>query len=582
MLRVGQVALVFALAAIPSFAVAVQEPAPIGQNRVSAPAAPPAAFETSAAAAACDNSIPRNTAGGGNVKRYKLTFLYALTEYNTGTCAPISRGSWAVTKQEKCGKPNCGKVTFGILTGLHLANGDCPDHVYNFAAICYTWNRHSNEAIKDAIAATWTAPDFNWAYQFPVRVPVVRPTSETTQASGWDGDGLGQWQQTLHSAPDPAFDWALNTVRETDPGTGSASNDTCHCPGSAIDPFWKITGGTWYPDEKGVWDDYDHVGWCSAHGPSFCPDTSAPLPVQYYRQKRRAPCGTTFPQQMQFQATNVAKGWVDYGPVNTLGGSFTYSTVTSTRAGQKQTHTVSPVAAKTRLTCAAFKPAPPPATVAAAFGASIVVNDPRPVAAAIEEIEKVTGRAITYEDPPFLSKNHMTPMVQGANADTSLLIPSGGSLRITLPADASPEQVTAAVGRMVGNYNASRGAATFSVTQGGLTHVVPQQSATLSNQLAPMTPVLDTRITVAAKSRSAMDLLAEICRAVSRVSGQPVGIGTVPTNALLGQRVEIGARNEPARNVLEKLIVASGMTLSWRLLYDPGLKAYYLNIPVIR
>jgi len=111
--------------------------------------------------------------------------------------------------------------------------------------------------------------------------------------------------------------------------------------------------------------------------------------------------------------------------------------------------------------------------------------------------------------------------------------------------------------------------------------VVPRQTRDASDRLIPVTPVLDTRITVAAKPRSAMDLLGEICKAVSLVSGQPVGIGTVPTNALYQQKIEIGANNEPARQVLEKLIVASRMSLSWRLLYDPGLKIYYLNIPVI-
>lgn len=282
---------------------------------------------------------------------------------------------------------------------------------------------------------------------------------------------------------------------------------------------------------------------------------------------------------MQFQATNVSKAWVNYGPVNTLGGSFTYKTVTSLRAGSTQTHVFDPVAAKTRLLCKDFKPSPI-ATPPAAFGASIVVDDPRPVAAAIEEIEKVSGTPITYEDPPVLERNHVTPMVQGAIGDGSLLVPSGGSLRFTLPADASAKQVTAAVETMVAAYNASHGAATFSVLHDGLMHVVPKQSVNASNRLAAVTPLLDTRITLAAKPRRAMDMLAEICRAVSAASGRALGIATVPTNGL-NARIDIGAQDEPAREVLAKLVAASGLRLSWRLLYDPGLQAYYLNLPVI-
>ncbi|MFZ3326745.1 MAG: hypothetical protein WA231_13005, partial [Methylocella sp.] len=272
--------------------------------------------------------------------------------------------------------------------------------------------------------------------------------------------------------------------------------------------------------------------------------------------------------------------WQNYGAVNTLGGSFTDVDVTSLRAGMSQTEPFNPKPIMPRLACKVpFIKAP---AAAPAFGASVVVSDPRPVAAAIEEIEKLSGRPITYEDPPFLNKDYMTPMVESVTGDPGLLVPSGGSLRFTLPADASAEQKAAAAQSMVGNYNASHGAATFSVSQDGLTHVVPRQTMDASGRLMPVTPVLDTRITMAAKTRSAMELLGEICQAVSLISGQPVGIGTVPTNALYQQKIEIGANNEPARQVLEKLIVANRLSLSWRLLYDPGLKTYYLNIPVIR
>jgi hypothetical protein len=285
---------------------------------------------------------------------------------------------------------------------------------------------------------------------------------------------------------------------------------------------------------------------------------------------------------MQFQATNAGDTTPqNYGNVNTLGGSFTDVDETSQRAGMSQTVPFNPVPIMPRVEVCPVPFAKVPAA-AAAFGASIVVSDARPVAAAIEEIEKLSGRPITYEDPPFLNKDYMMPMVADTSGDPRLLVPRGGSLRFTLPPDASAEQKVAAAQSMVGNYNASHGAATFSVSQDGLTHVVPRQTMDASGRLMPVTPVLDARITVAAKPRSAMELLGEICQAVSRVSGQPVGIGTVPTNALFQQTIEIGANNEPARQVLEKLIVANRLSLSWSLLYDPGLKTYYLNIPIIR
>lgn len=574
--RVAQVTLAVAMAAFP-FMVSAQEAMAAGQIQTGAPDLSALEAGGEAAPTGCDNSVLPT----GPMKRYQITYLYALTEYNTGNCKPNGPGSWSLNSQQKCDGENCGNVTFGLLKNLPLAGGACPGHRYNFGMICYKWVQHNNIKITDSVKATWHPPTLPDApFTFPIKVPIVYPTSETTKAKGWDAEGIGLWSQMLQNDKDPDFDWSLNSVRETNPGGGNKKNDTCWCAGSAFDPFWKITGGEWFPEDTGVWE-FDHVGWCTAHGPDFCPVASDPLPVQYYRQKRRAPCGTTFPQQMQFQATNVSKEWKDYGPVNTLGGSFTYSEVTSKRAGKQQSHPFAPKPVKARIECTAFHGSPTAQAAPAHFGDRIMVNDPRPVAAAIEEIMRVSGKAVTYEDPPILHKHAMMPIGRGAGDDDSLLVPKGGRLNVTLPADRSAGQTNAAVGAMVGDYNASRGAATFAVLPGALTHVVPRQAANAAGRLVPVTPLLDSKITLEAKPRSALALIAEICKAVSATSGQRVGLGTIPAHRLRRQQIDIGADNESARKVLEKAIVASAAPLSWRLLYDPGLKAYFLNIPVI-
>src|SRR5262249_32887569 len=218
--------------------------------------------------------------------------------------------------------------------------------------------------ITDNINATWTPPTLSkQTFNFPIKVRIVYPSSETTVAAGWDGDGLGLWGQTLHNANDTAFDWSLNKVQETDPGGGSPSNDTCWCTAFSINQFWQITGGPvggWLPDDTGKWE-FDHVGWYNSS-------------VRYYRTKRRAPCGTTFPQQMEFQATNVSGPWTNYGNVNTLGGSFDYTRVVSTRAGQTQHHMFDPQPITTRLACKFFSPVSR-TVVSAKFGDIITVDD---------------------------------------------------------------------------------------------------------------------------------------------------------------------------------------------------------------
>jgi hypothetical protein len=255
------------------------------------------------------------------IKRYKRTLLSGWTEYNRVKCTEISEGAWTVQTP----LPQYGATSLGTVTG-RLANGDCPGHTFTFAAIYYTWNVHNNKAIQDAVNAVWQTPDGKFAAPLNSmpQVPIVRPVGETTAAAGWDSAGSGLWKQTLHPpADDPKFDFSFDLVQESDPGGGGP--DTCWFSGSAFAPFTSITGGTWAPDSKDVWK-YDHVGWF----------TTA---ITYYRSKKRAPCGTKFPQQMQHEAQNVETSFVNYGPVNTLGGSFTKTTATSKRAGKSQTRT---------------------------------------------------------------------------------------------------------------------------------------------------------------------------------------------------------------------------------------------------
>jgi hypothetical protein len=228
---------------------------------------------------------------------------------------------------------------------------------------------------------------------------------------------------------------------------------------------------------------------------------------------------------------------------------------------------------------------------APALAANVTIEDPRPVAKAIEEIERLTGRPITYEDPPYLHPSTVVDVTEMIRRDPSpaaagsrAIIPKGGVLTFALPANPVAADERGAVDAIVRSYNAGQSAvATFAVVHGDkLTHVVPQRAMGPSGRLDPLTPVLDTKITLPAKARTALALLEEICRAISAASRQPVEIGMAPMNGLDRQQIAFGADGEPARLVLEKLVVASAVPLSWRLLYDPGLKTYYMNLPVVR
>jgi hypothetical protein len=133
---------------------------------------------------------------------------------------------------------------------------------------------------------------------------------------------------------------------------------------------------------------------------------------------------------------------------------------------------------------------------------------------------------------------------------------------------------------VVAAYNSAGNVATFSVRPGRIPHVVPDRLANEAGRLAKITPVLDTPITLEMKSRTVLEVLGEIIRAVSKQTGQRIGAGVVPT-ALLQDKIVLGADNKPARELLDDALFGGAHRFSWRLLYDPGLKAYFFNITVL-
>jgi hypothetical protein len=143
------------------------------------------------------------------------------------------------------------------------------------------------------------------------------PTTENTSFQGWDTaqsyPTIGNWEQTLSDSNGNVF--SGYQVREIDAETGV---DTCWFanPYSVL-PMTGVTGTQWSIGDGNTWGP-DQVG-------------MYPSAVSFYRKNNRAPCGFTVYQQMQIQCADGS--WQNYGPVNTLKGNLTTTTVTSVRAG---------------------------------------------------------------------------------------------------------------------------------------------------------------------------------------------------------------------------------------------------------
>jgi hypothetical protein len=203
----------------------------------------------------------------------------------------------------------------------------------------------------------------------------------------------------------------------------------------------------------------------------------------------------------------------------------------------------------------------------------IVFDDPRPLAAAVLELEHRCHCVITYEDVKWTQSQVEDAAVVPNRSSGGLRaqVPQGRPLTVTLSRKidaAIPGEMPAVFQAVFEAFEQSGNPGAFRVVSTGASfHVVPAEHA-----------LFDVRITVPARTRSVAQALPEILAEAGAASGNRILVGRVPVNLLTRTTTDGGASDERFGDVLARIFASTGRALSWRLLYDFRMKAYYLNI----
>jgi hypothetical protein len=221
------------------------------------------------------------------------------------------------------------------------------------------------------------------------------------------------------------------------------------------------------------------------------------------------------------------------------------------------------------------------------------VEDPRPVRQAILKLEEKYGWVITYEDPRYIHDSEVADITLKVRRDLDMYKPGEapkvfgprwGTLEFTydvmsdtnLPAD--PAMV---VQKLLDAQAARDNGGRFRLeTSGRIMHVIPTAIKNSAGNLVHQESVLDTIISLPAGERTVLQKLYSICAAISRGANRSVLPGTIPSGLFQHYQDHQGASRQRARDVLVKTFetMDNDMKLSWRLLYDPTDKGYFLNI----
>lgn len=130
-----------------------------------------------------------------------------------------------------------------------------------------------------------------------------------------------------------------------------------------------------------------------------------------------------------------------------------------------------------------------------------------------------------------------------------------------------PSGIAQSLRLVMSQFEASQNPGEFRIVQGQTSlHVVPAHSA-----------LLEKRISVTANDTPAMSAVQAALGELGRVSDEKVGMWRSPLN-LMTRPISVTMSDEPAYEVLGRILAAVDGRLSAELLYDVNAKSYFLTI----
>jgi len=201
---------------------------------------------------------------------------------------------------------------------------------------------------------------------------------------------------------------------------------------------------------------------------------------------------------------------------------------------------------------------------------SVGVESSRPIAEVVRTLGIRHSVVITYEDP----KREANPRVMQLRTSYSVL-----------PSTNAPMNFAATLEAVLSAAEAVSSPERFRIERAGnVFHVVPNQIRAPSGEWIDQRPVLDANISYTVdeqRGSNALEVLEAICDQLTTVGGTRVELGNVPGIMLLNSKVTISVSNQRARDVLRDTLQAVDARLTWRLLYNPEVDWYLLNIAAV-
>ena len=238
-----------------------------------------------------------------------------------------------------------------------------------------------------------------------------------------------------------------------------------------------------------------------------------------------------------------------------------------------------------------------------------VTRQPGPLREAVKQVQWKFGVAVAYEEPAWAAPSDLMPLIDTPDIinspvrvrmDPNQLSPNVGSLEVRLPVDLlkqSPRELTASLLEMaVSDHKAHANPGRFKVVDLGNFgfSVVPVEVRDQDGAWRDAVNPLDTLISLPEFEGSTGEILDKIGKSVSAANHElrvMLDTSRGPIPIFKQTKVHLRAQNEPARNVLARVL--RGMRypdsdpvpvqkFSWDLKYDLNKRAHTLTFVAVQ
>ncbi|HVS24409.1 MAG TPA: hypothetical protein VMU03_11840 [Gammaproteobacteria bacterium] len=225
---------------------------------------------------------------------------------------------------------------------------------------------------------------------------------------------------------------------------------------------------------------------------------------------------------------------------------------------------------------------------------TLSIDDPRPVAAALQQLMTRHQRVITYEDPRYLHEGDIKDVTREVRKDLdryppgqapTVLAPRGGHIRFgsRVSTDTGqPDDWNALLTSLLEGY-AARGGPRFRVEHhADFDHVIPAESRNASGQWVKAASILDATVTIPEQELTKADIVEAVAKAVSAATDVHFVVGTCLVCGPHGLAPEpterFAVHDERARDLLWRAVQHWRPGTSWHIYQDPGSDLYVLNL----